>query len=153
MLGRDKETITPISTAKAQGTILSKDVEFKGSLTFKDNLRIDGKFEGDISSAGTIHIGESGEVKAEIKVGHAVIEGEVHGNVIAEEKIELLSSAQLFGDIKASRLAINEGVVFVGKCEVNPSGAKIEVLRPAEEERSKNRNEHQPSKEAVTAEN
>ena len=110
-------------------TNLCSDVEVKGSINFKDYLRLDGKFEGEIHSQGTLVIGENGIVKAEIQVGNLILEGSLYGNVTAQDKIELRSTAQLFGDIKASRLIINEGVVFVGKSDVNPS-QKIEKLTP-----------------------
>ncbi len=117
-------------TPESNRTNLCSDVELNGTLTFKDYLRLDGKFEGEIRSAGTFIVGENGVVKADIQVGNLVVEGKIHGNVVAQDKIELRPTAQLFGDIKASRLIINEGVVFVGKSDVNPS-QKIEKLTPA----------------------
>ena len=138
MLGREKDTgyspddNTYNSRDAGNDTILSNDAEFKGSLTFNKKLRIDGKFEGDISSPGTIHVGPDGDVKAEVNVGNSVVEGKVTGNITAEDKLELRSTAKVYGDIKAARLVINEGVIFVGKCEVNPSKSKIEVFRPEE---------------------
>ena len=68
MLGRDRDSNyntgeDPYPGAGASnGTVLSNDAEFKGSLTFKSSLRIDGKFEGEINSPGTVHIGEEGEL-------------------------------------------------------------------------------------------
>lgn len=146
MANRDKETSFPVST-DARGTVLSADVEFKGSLTFEGSLRVDGKFEGDISSPGTIHIGESGDVKAEITVGCAVVEGKIQGNITAEKKVELLSTAQLFGDIKASQLVINEGVTIVGKCDVNPGASKTGGFIP-----KKKSEIEEPKQEKVGAE-
>lgn len=145
MLGRDRDTgFAPVekepsytAVNSSNGTVLSGDAEFKGSLTFKGNLRIDGKFDGEINSPGTMHVGTEGEIKAEVKIGSAIVEGKVTGNITAQDKIELRSSAKLYGDIKATRLVINEGVVFVGKCEVNPSGGKIEMLMPEEKESRK----------------
>jgi cytoskeletal protein CcmA (bactofilin family) len=142
MLGRDRdagfvpaEKETAFSAANSSGgTILSNDAEFKGALTFKGNLRVDGKFEGEINSPGAVHIGPEGELKAEVNVGSSIVEGKVTGNITAQDRIELRSTAKLYGDIKASRLIINEGVIFVGKCEVNPSGGKIEMLRPEEKD-------------------
>ncbi len=143
MLGRDRdsnyntgENSYPGAGA-SDGTVLSNDAEFKGSLTFKGSLRIDGKFEGEINSPGTVHIGQEGELQAEVNVGNAIIEGKHTGNMTVKDKLELRSTARLFGDIKASRLVINEGVIFVGKCEVNPSNSKIEVLMPESKEQPK----------------
>ena len=142
---REKEPVSGIGGVGGRDeTVLSSDVEFKGSLSFKNNLRIDGKFEGDISSPGMLRVGESGEIKGEISVGNATVEGKIHGNVVAGGKVELRSKAQLFGDVKAARLVINEGVTFVGQCDVNPSASKIEALNP-ESQPSKPQEEHTES--------
>ncbi|MFC2140602.1 polymer-forming cytoskeletal protein [Candidatus Auribacterota bacterium] len=129
MLSRERSTgFDSFGMSEESGeTVLSSDVSFKGSIKFKNTLRIDGKFEGDIASKGILCVGKSGEIKAEIKVGTAVVEGVINGNITAEEKIELKSTAQLFGDIKAARIAIAEGVTFVGKCNVNPSNERPEI--------------------------
>ena len=66
-------------------------------------------------------ISKTGSVKAEIKVNTVIVEGEVNGNITATELVDLRSTARLFGDIKAEKLIVAEGVVFVGKCDVNPS--------------------------------
>jgi cytoskeletal protein CcmA (bactofilin family) len=108
-------------------SFLSADAFFKGSINFKSFLRIDGQYEGEIASKGTLFVGKTGAVKAEIKVGNIIVEGKVYGNVEATEKIELKENAQLFGDIKASKLLVAEGVAFVGNCNVNPQGEKLEA--------------------------
>ncbi len=155
MLGRDKETgYSPAGETyptpdTGNGTVLSNDAEFNGCLTFKTNLRIDGKFEGEINSLGTVHVGPEGDVKAEVNVGNSVVEGKITGNITAKDKLELRSTAKLFGDIKAARLVINEGVIFVGKCEVNPSENKIEVLRPEEKEQNKPEQAQKPEEVAA----
>jgi len=107
------------------GTFLGADVEFKGSLKFKDQLRINGKFEGELSSSGTVHVGPQGDLRADVNVGNAVIEGKVNGNITASERVELRATAQMVGDITASKLIVEEGVVFVGRCEVSPDKARV----------------------------
>jgi cytoskeletal protein CcmA (bactofilin family) len=122
MLDRDRSVA---ASPNSGGTVLSSDVEFKGSLKFGDELRINGKFEGELSSSGTVHVGSQGEVKAEITVGAAVLEGQVNGNITAADRVELRSTARMVGDIKASKLVVEEGVVFVGRCEVSPDRTPI----------------------------
>ena len=61
-----------------------------------------------------------------VKVKNATIEGRLDGNIEAAEKIELKQNAQLLGDLQAKTLVIEEGVVFVGQCNVNPNGTKTE---------------------------
>jgi len=109
-------------------TNLTSDVEIKGTIKFSSILKIDGKFEGEmITDDGELIVGKTGSIQANVKVKNAVIEGHVDGNVIASEKVELRKQAQLIGDLKARTLVIEEGVVFVGNCNVNPDGFKTET--------------------------
>jgi len=122
-------------------TNLNTDVEIKGTIRFNDSLRLDGKFEGELASdSGLLIIGKNGNINAEINVGSAIIEGKVQGNIQAKDKIELRSSAQHFGDIKAARLVVEEGVVFVGKCDVNPQQNAVEPI-PQETEVAETKSE------------
>ncbi len=108
-------------------TNLTTDVEIKGTIKFEKIMNIDGKFEGElIADQGELIVGKTGTVKADVKVKNASIEGCLNGNIRAAEKVELKQNAQLIGDLQAKTLVIEEGVVFVGQCNVNPDGAKIE---------------------------
>lgn len=107
--------------AELAATNLNSDVQIKGTIRFNESLRLDGRFEGELhSDSGLLIVGKNGDLKATITVGSAIIEGCIQGNIIAKDKIELRSSARHYGDIKASRLVVEEGVLFVGKCDVNP---------------------------------
>lgn len=101
-------------------TTLGEDTDFKGTLKFKHSLKIEGKFEGDISTDGHLIVGRTGHVKAEIRSGSLVVEGKVTGNISASDLIDLRSTAEMHGDITASKLKIDEGVIFVGKTDVQP---------------------------------
>ena len=109
---------TPASNSK---NVLNSDVELKGTLKFSGELTFDGKLDGDIASEGSLNLGDNAVVKGNINVGTVVIRGKVNGNVIAKEKIEIKTKTELFGDIRAPKLTIEEGVTFVGKTEVNPN--------------------------------
>jgi cytoskeletal protein CcmA (bactofilin family) len=116
--------------------ILSSDVEIKGSLKFQNELTIDGKIEGEITSTGVLTVGENAEIKGEIKTKSVTVLGKVHGNITVEERCELKSHATLFGDLKATRLIIEEGATFVGKSEVTPNKVAMrqpEIVRTAPE--------------------
>ena len=119
----------PMSHSELKETVISPDAEFKGSLKFKDSLRIDGNFEGEIDSQGTLFVGRSGAIKAEIHVGNIIVEGKIEGNVTCEDKVELRSTAKMFGDIQAARLTIAEGVNIVGKCSVTAQKSSAEQPR------------------------
>ena len=106
---------------------LTSGSEMEGTIKFSNAMRIDGKFDGElITDNGELTVGKTGSVKANIKVKNAVIEGRVDGNIKASDKVELKQKAHLIGDLQAKTLVIEEGVVFVGQCNVNPEGTKIE---------------------------
>jgi cytoskeletal protein CcmA (bactofilin family) len=111
-----------------QKNLLSSDVEIKGSIKFQNDLTVDGKIEGEITSPGTLTVGENSEIKGEIKTKSVTVYGKVHGNITVEERCELKGRASLYGDLKATRLVIEEGATFVGKSEVTPN--KVAMKQP-----------------------
>src|SRR6266478_515868 len=116
---------TPATNSK---NVLNSDVEVKGTLKFSGELTFDGKLDGDIQSEGSLTLGDNAVVKGNINVTTVVMRGKINGNVTAKEKIDIKSKTELFGDIRAPKLLIEEGVTFVGKSEVNPN--KVTPLAP-----------------------
>ena len=114
---------------------LSAEVEIKGTLRFENELLFDGKIEGEIlSAAGTLVVGKNATVKGEINTKSVTIFGTIEGNVTVSERCELKSSSQLNGDLKAQRMTIEDGAVFVGNSDVNANRAGG---RPAAKEAAK----------------
>ncbi len=103
---------------------LSSDVEIKGVIRFQDELIVDGKVEGEIHSTGGLAIQENARIRAEITVGSVVIQGKVHGNIIASDTIELRAGSEVVGDIKAAVLTMEAGAIFVGRSEVGAPTSK-----------------------------
>lgn len=99
-------------------TVIGKDTVFKGSISSSSGLRIDGQMEGDITTAGDVIVGNTGNANARITARNAIVAGRVAGNMDITEKLELSSTATVAGDIKVSTLVINEGAVFKGACEM-----------------------------------
>ncbi len=113
---------------------LTEDANIKGSIKFGQSMRIDGNFEGELTSdSGELVVGKAGNVRATIKVRSAIVEGRVDGNIKASDRVELKQNAHLIGDLQAKTLVVEKGVVFVGKCNVNPEGTKIESQSYKEE--------------------
>ena len=101
--------------------VLNSDVEIKGNLKFTGELLFEGKLEGEVNADGVLHLGEGGVINGNVNANSVIVRGKLNGNVNAKDKIEIKSKAELFGDIKAAKLAIEEGVTFVGRTEVNPN--------------------------------
>jgi cytoskeletal protein CcmA (bactofilin family) len=100
-------------------TTLGKETSFSGILRFKDSLRIRGKFEGEIDSMGRLVIDDEAVVNARrIRASSVVVGGVVRGDIEAVDRLEMLPSAKVYGNVKTSKLRIADGVVFEGKCEM-----------------------------------
>lgn len=102
-------------------SVIGEGAEFIGEFRFPGLIRIDGKFRGLIDTEGKVLVGKTGIIDTDIKARIVVAGGEVRGNIFASERVTLLSSCKLYGDIVTPRLVVEEGVTFHGKCTINPS--------------------------------
>ena len=100
-------------------TFLGKDASFKGELSFKGTLCIDGKFEGQIITSDTLIITQDGIIEADIQAGTVICEGLVKGNIIASTKVELRPNSNVIGDIQSPALTIEVGAKLDGKCDMS----------------------------------
>ncbi len=97
------------------------DCKITGTIRFNGPMRIDGKVDGEIiTDNGELIVGETCTANATINTKSAVIEGRVKGKITASDKVVLKKKAHLIGDLQAKTLVIEEGVVFVGQCNVKP---------------------------------
>lgn len=103
-------------------TIIGKDTQFSGAIQATGAIRVDGRFEGELSTTSDVVIGETGNLKAQVKAKNVTIAGIVNGNMDVLEKLELLPTAKLYGDIKVGVLIIGEGATFKGACEMRHEG-------------------------------
>jgi len=97
---------------------LGKNTEFEGKLSFSGTVRIDGRFKGQIMADGTLIVGDDAVIESDVQVSHLVICGEVRGNLVAVEKIEIRPPGKVFGNIQAPLVVMDEGVVFDGCCRM-----------------------------------
>jgi len=105
---------------KVDEKILDVDVAMQGNMVFKDavNLRINGRFEGDLQTKGNLTIASSATVIANIVGDNIIIDGKFKGRIVAKEMLTLLPSAVLEGDIFPAKLNVAEGAIFEGKCSM-----------------------------------
>jgi cytoskeletal protein CcmA (bactofilin family) len=105
-------------------TIIGPDATFKGEVSFEKGLRLQGKFEGKVTSGGKLHVAREARMQADVEAAAIIVEGEVRGNLHASERIELKSTARCEGDLRASKLVVDEGAVFSGNVTVGPDAVK-----------------------------
>lgn len=98
---------------------LDEGTSFTGELSFRNTMRIDGKFKGKIKSKNVLIVGETAEIDGEVDVSNISINGKVSGKIIADKKIEIHSKGRVYCDIDTPKLVIEDGAFFQGKCNMN----------------------------------
>jgi cytoskeletal protein CcmA (bactofilin family) len=119
----------------ARVVILGANTAFNGFLRFKETLKIQGKFRGTIEATGALIVDKGAVVEADrISVSALTVYGTVVGAVRAIDKVDMLSGAEVHGDITAARLRIADGVLFEGQCSMTGVDRDVEIFsRPTEE--------------------
>jgi cytoskeletal protein CcmA (bactofilin family) len=115
--------------------IFGNSTSFNGRLSFKESLRIQGKFKGTITASGDLIVDKGAVVEADqVSVTSLIVYGTVIGAVHAIDKIDLFPGAEVKGDLTAARLRIADGVLFEGQCSMTGISKDVEIFsRPTEE--------------------
>jgi len=113
-----------------EGRILDVDASMSGSMVFRDavNLRINGKFEGDLETKGSLVIGPTAVVNAHIVGDAIIVAGRFKGELLAKQKLTLLSSAVVEGQIRTAKLVTEEGALIEGTFHMLGDFLNIEEL-------------------------
>jgi cytoskeletal protein CcmA (bactofilin family) len=110
--------LSPNSPNHGPTSIVDQGCELEGRITFAGTLVLNGRFKGEIHSSGTLLVGQTGNVQAEMEVDVLIVSGQITGNIIARERVELKGTARIFGDIVTPVLVLEEGVIFDGHCKM-----------------------------------
>ena len=133
------------SPASASGVAsLSPGIRIKGEITGSEDLFIDGNVEGKVTFRNAVlTVGPNATVKADIDAREIVIRGRVEGKLDGSERVQIGNTAKVIGDIRSSRIAIEDGAEFRGKVEAgkaparpadNPPAKKFENAKPKDAE-------------------
>ena len=101
-------------------SLIGDGTVFKGELKLNGLLRIDGDFSGTVETDGKVLVGKNGRVDAVIEAGTVVVGGVLKGNIRASEKVVVLSTGMLIGNIVSPRLLVEDGVLMNGTCTIIP---------------------------------
>jgi cytoskeletal protein CcmA (bactofilin family) len=97
-------------------TILSRDIDFEGTLNFEKSLLVRGKLKGAVCAEGVFLVDTEAEVEADLTADEVVIRGAVTGNVLAYRRVEVTASGWLIGNVKAPKIQMEAGCTFNGQC-------------------------------------
>ncbi len=125
-----RKSSKPSVKASDLTAFIDEGSEIEGKYTFSGTVMLNGHFRGEIVSNDSLIVGEKGVVNASIRAGIVLISGEVVGNVMAAERVELRGSARVYGDVEAPVVVIEEGVLFEGHCRMTKA-RPVEAAPPA----------------------
>lgn len=124
MFGREKKqtptTTQPtaaVPTARIE-TVIGPNAHFRGDIISEGGVRVDGIFEGKIQTTGNLVIGESAKVIADIDANNISISGAIKGN-IAGNRVEILETGRVWGDLTVNSLLLNEGAYLRGQTNMH----------------------------------
>jgi cytoskeletal protein CcmA (bactofilin family) len=106
-----------IDDEKSNSSCISRGTRISGKLDFKEPAQIDGDAEGEITG-GEIEIAQSAVVTARITANRLTVAGEVNGEIVAHERLEVLATARLRCTITTPTLVMAEGAQFDGDCKM-----------------------------------
>ena len=114
--------------------LIGAGTQINGEVISNGDIRIDGTVVGSVNSKGKLVIGATGSVEGEIKCQNADISGRIKGNISVSEILSLKASANINGDIAASKLSIEPGANFMGSCNM---GGTVKNMLNADKSREK----------------
>ena len=114
-------------------SLVSRNVVIEGQIEGTENLRIDGQIKGHIKINGSLIVGATGIIEADVEADNVIIEGQVKGDVLARDHLEIQSTGKMFGDITARTIDIKEGSTFEGRSHMlKPDKTAIPHKQPDE---------------------
>jgi cytoskeletal protein CcmA (bactofilin family) len=105
---------------RREAATIGPSISIKGDLTGEEDLIIQGRVEGKVDlKQNSITIGKNGRAKADIHGKIVTVEGEVEGNLFAQEQIVIRVSGKVKGDIASPRVSIEDGAKFKGTIDMD----------------------------------
>jgi cytoskeletal protein CcmA (bactofilin family) len=123
MFGRRKGK-TDVNVKREDLTaFIDEGTEIEGKYSFSGVVMLNGKLSGEIASSESLIVGEKGVIHASIRAGAVVVSGEVVGNIVANDRIELRNASRVTGNLEAPVIVVDEGAIFEGQCRMTGSAA------------------------------
>ena len=104
---------------------------FEGKLSFKDTVRIDGHFSGQITSENTLVVGETGVIEANVRSQIVIISGCVAGDIVADTRVVMHKSGRVDGNVHTPSLIMEDGAILNGQLKMSDKKPGLAPLRLA----------------------
>lgn len=112
----------PSSPTARNLACLGSGLEIRGKITGEEDLQIDGKIEGSISLPGQrLTVGRTGRANSEVTAREVIVYGQITGNLLAQDRVEIKKDASVVGDITTARISIEDGAHSKGRIEIERS--------------------------------
>ena len=105
-------------------SVIGAGIRIRGNVSGETDMEVHGSIQGDCHVDGRLVVSASARIEGHVESTEAVLGGEIHGNVTAE-RIELLATARLVGDVRVRDLVIEDGARFEGRVDMTRDGASI----------------------------
>ena len=122
-------------------TVIAPSVRVEGDFVSEGNVRIEGEVKGSISTERDLIVGEAAKITAGVVARNAVIAGELHGNLRVFDRLELASTARIYGDIQSKVLSVAPGAMMKGQLVI---GLEVPVQEKATSVASAEDSEERP---------
>jgi cytoskeletal protein CcmA (bactofilin family) len=111
----------PVVSTRDNTAAIGASIRIKGDVSGDENLVIQGHVEGTIKLQGhNVTISKTGKVRANIEANQIIVEGELQGDMLGEEKVIIRETGNVFGNIIAPRVTLEDGAMFKGSIEMEP---------------------------------
>jgi cytoskeletal protein CcmA (bactofilin family) len=102
-------------------TVLGRDATFEGVLSFRGDVRVEGRLRGEVYAVGGLRVEAGASIEGRVEVDDLIVAGSVRGEVIARRRLELLPTARVEASVRTTNLALSDGCVLQGRCEAGPT--------------------------------
>ena len=126
------------SGGDVSNNVIGENSYFTGRFLINGSLRIDGRFEGKYLQADQLYVGQNGKIRTNINASSVIVEGMIIGNINASNRVLLMPTARILGDLRTPELIIQNGVILEGRCTIS-NDLKSSAKNLIEVEYEKNR--------------
>jgi len=105
-------------------TVVGPETEFKGDVSVRGSMRLDGRLEGNLSVMDSLYMGKGAYVHGDVHCKDGVVAGKIEGNLIVQGTLELQSGATVMGDVKCKSLILAKDAFLDGRVQMKEENAQ-----------------------------